>query len=461
VNKYETSAIHKPPNNFNIIDHYNNTITNNNNNQNYTFSNNNINNNNQKLAPPTNSNFASNSTNSIMTNNTTTSSTLAPKPNRPVNFKEMLLENQKTIQDINKEALKDFQSLVSSELKKSLSPNPEFFQNGTNANSNNANYSTNNINNFQNKNYQNEQTRATSYINVKKEDDEENDEDDSSDTMDTDSLLEDDKVETTDSSSPSKVTTANKINGENEEEPIVNSNSNFNLVKRFNFAQKHNDDDTDSNYSNHGNTATTIDPFTFLTNRTNNLSTFFANNKNYLSNGITSTNKTIGATTTTTTATAIGYNMEPHQHKELENANSAKKKQIKSILKRSSSLDHSMNVITTSNTNPVIVNFGIRAAENNRNNQVKDSIELANNRIVNKKDLSDENKKDKKSVRFAAKLSEDDSKINSAAYNVNNTNEASEPMITVNQIYNYQVENQNKENEQQQAPITNSKFLFF
>jgi hypothetical protein len=448
VNKYETSAIHKPPNNFNIIDHYNN-------NQNYTF-----NNSNQKLTPPTNSNFTSNSTNSITTNNTTTSSTLAPKPNRPVNFKEMLLENQKTIQDINKEALKDFQSLVSSELKKSLSPNPEFFQNGTNSNANIANYSNNNINNFQNKNYQNEQTnyKTTSYINVKKEDDEENDEDDSSDTMDTDSLLDDDKVETTDSSSPSKVTTANKINGENEEEPIVNSNSNFNLVKRFNFAQKHNDDDTDSNYSNHGNTATTIDPFTFLTNRTNNLSTFFANNKNYLSNGITSTNKTIGVSTTTT-ATAIGYNMEQQQqHKELENANSMKKKQIKSILKRSSSLDHNINVISMSNTNPVMVNFGIRATENNKNNQVKDSIELANNRIVNKKDLSDENKKDKKSVRFAAKLSEDDSKIN-AVYNVNNTTETSEPMITVNQIYNYQVENQNKENEQQQTPITNSKFF--
>ena len=193
------------------------------------------------------------------------------KPNRPVNFKEMLLENQKTIQDINKEALKDFQSLVSNELKKTLVSNQEYSQMSTSTHSNNINN-----NSYQNTiKYPNDATnnKQNSHISPKKEENEEED-DESSDTMDTDSLLDDDKVETTDTSSLNKLTTANKINGENDEEPMVNSNSNFNLVKRFNFAQKNNDDDNDSNNSNRGNTAAAIDPFTFLTNRTNNLSTF-------------------------------------------------------------------------------------------------------------------------------------------------------------------------------------------
>ena len=142
---------------------------------------------------------------------------------------------------------------------------------------------------------------------------------------------------------------------------------------------------------------------------------------------------------------------------------SSKKKQIKSILKRSSSLDQNLNGIgMSSNINPVIVNFGIRTIENNnRNNQVKDSIELTNNRIVNKKDLSDDNKRDKKSVRFAAKLSEDDSTINSNV-NFNNSNQSAEPVLTVNQLYNYQAlpQAQNKENEQQQSTITNCKLFF-
>ena len=91
------------------------------------------------------------------------------------------------------------------------------------------------------------------------------------------------------------ITTANKINGESEEEGHMSSNSNFNLVKRVNYnVQTRVDEDEESNFSEN---RTPVDPFAFLTNRTNNLTTFLTNNKNYLSNnGVLST----GATTTAT-----------------------------------------------------------------------------------------------------------------------------------------------------------------
>ena len=114
-----------------------------------------------------------------------------------------------------------------------------------------------------------------------------------------------------------------------------------------------------------------------------------------------------------------------------------------------------------------MVNFGIRPAiGNSKNAQVKDSIELANNRIVNRKDFeSDEIKRDKKSVRFAAKLSENRGEGDEEGTIRDSSKQAADQLITVNQIYNYQVLQQNKENEQQQqqqqalASIANCNFL--
>ena len=129
VNKYETPAIHnKTPNNFNIIDHYNNNATNIN-----TI--NTINTilpqkpanaftNTYSPAATTPNSFTShtNSNSNIYAVTPTTNNNANTKSTRnPPNFKDMLIENQKTIQDINKEALKEFQSLVSSELKKTMS----------------------------------------------------------------------------------------------------------------------------------------------------------------------------------------------------------------------------------------------------------------------------------------------------------------------------------------------------
>ena len=266
--------------------------------------------------------------------------------------------------------------------------------------------------------------------------------------MDTDSLL--DEPPGPPEPVPNKPT-ANKINGENDYEHntmLMNSNSNFNLVKRFNYTPKSDYDEENSSssaYANYG-----MDPYTFLANTTNNLTSLLTNHKNYF---------TMSSTTpaNVNTATNTGNQTEQQQQQRQTSATylrNASARQIKSILKRSSSLDNNINMVggqNGGNSNPsnapMSVNFGIRASERN---QVKDSIELANTRIVNKKEVSDENssKRDKKSVRFAAQISEDDSCVKPAV-----------PSLTVNHIFEYQVQPaKQKEAEPPPIPVANGNF---
>lgn len=84
-----SSSSSKSQKNFNMIEHYNKS--------NHYFSSNNNH----------NSNIDESHLNG--TNN---------NPNKASNFKDVLYENQRTIQEINKEALKEFQSLITNEIKK-------------------------------------------------------------------------------------------------------------------------------------------------------------------------------------------------------------------------------------------------------------------------------------------------------------------------------------------------------
>ena len=83
-------------------------------------------------------------------------------------------------------------------------------------------------------------------------------------------------------------------------------------------------------------------------------------------------------------------------------------KEIKSILKRTSSMDNDLSIVGHSNMNQA-VNFGISL--NEKNGGVKDSIQLANNRLGKTAKTEENTDKYKKSVRFASNISEADSDV--------------------------------------------------
>ena len=388
--------------------------------------------------------------------------------NRANNFKEMLNENQKTIQEISKEALKEFQSLVTNELKppaqtQSANPanqrrqfepviiNPQsHFNNHHNfisheQSSNQKQYET--MNTTQNttlhavhKQTAHEQHAENNLDNmgiVESVDDVISSDD--TDSMDTDSLLNA-KI---DSPEPVLKPTANKKNDENDDDNM-NSNSNFNLVKRYNTQNLA--------ISNHPRETSYT---------TNQASTQGLNNANkmqeYLNNFDDEDDFELMK------ENEFNFNSALPLSNDNNNNNNAKgkNKQIKSILKRSASLDNNLTIVGFTNNNNLnhahsqtTVNFGIKTDKHG----VKDSIELANNRIGGaKKDLNDSKKEiQKKSVRFAAQLSESDS--GSASNNVFIQHQVN------NQHQNKPLEHQQTNvNTEQPANATNGsscKFLF-
>ena len=96
-------------------------------------------------------------------------------------------------------------------------------------------------------------------------------------------------------------------------------------------------------------------------------------------------------------------------------------KEIKSILKRTSSMDNDLSIVGHSNMSQA-VNFGISL--NEKNGGVKDSIQLANNRLGKTVKTEENTDKYKKSVRFASNISEANSDVaNQIAANNEKANE--------------------------------------
>ena len=236
---------------------------------------------------------------------------------------------------------------------------------------------------------------------------------------------------------------ANKKNDENDDDNM-NSNSNFNLVKRYNTQNLA--------ISNHPRETS------YTTNQASTQGLNNANKKQeYLNNFDDEDDFELMK------ENEFNFNSALPLSNDNNNNNNAKgkNKQIKSILKRSASLDNNLTIVGFTNNNNLnhahsqtTVNFGIKTDKHG----VKDSIELANNRIGGaKKDLNDSKKEiQKKSVRFAAQLSESDS--GSASNNVFIQHQVN------NQHQNKPLEHQQTNvNTEQPANATNGsscRFLF-
>ena len=243
--------------------------------------------------------------------------------------------------------------------------------------------------------------------------------------------------------------TANKKNDENDDDNI-NSNSNFNLVKRYNTQNLA--------ISNHPKETS------YTTNQANTQTLNNANKKQeYLNNFDDDDDFELMKENEFNFNSALPLSNDNNNN---NNNAKGKNKQIKSILKRSASLDNNLTIVGFTNNNnnnhlnhahsQTTVNFGIKTDKHG----VKDSIELANNRIGGaKKDLNDSKKEiQKKSVRFAAQLSESDS--GSGASN----NVFIQHHQVNNQTQNKPLEHQQTNvNTEQPANATNGsscKFLF-
>jgi hypothetical protein len=299
--------------------------------------------------------------------------------NNKIYFKDLLTENQKTIQEINKEALKEFQSLIKNEI-------------------------VNKKHNQQQQHPQNSELSASAEIadildkkNIdQKEDEQEEEVISEKDSLDTDSLLD----SRTNSPEPIIVkSVANKIDYE-KDGPTINiynkptsSNKISNPVPST-IEQK----DLTNNelfLSKRAEFNTYSDPLAALINNMNNIN--LLKQQQQKQNNSTAI---IDNSTTPVVKNRVAGSSSVHDLHRLtnndQNQDKNLKQVVKSILKRSSSFDNGIN------TTGLIISNDLNIGNNANKFTVKDSIELTNNRINSGSTTNSEARK--KSVRFASNL---------------------------------------------------------
>lgn len=436
----------KYPPAFNIADVYNSNYSNYSNLYNYSSNPNGSGNNGQSYLS------ATNGTSSSALNNNNSSK------QQPI-YREALSENQRTIQEANREALREFQNIVRSELNNSKPP-------GTVQAPQSANPFINKMMTQQNGNHNQLEVNASAEIagimagENKMDDDHISDQD----SLDTDSLLnnsdnDDNGLVDRRSSPPVLVKTlANKIDYHDDGPPDFQKKQQQQAV-RFNQRSESNKVNStpataNTNPYDHLSEATSQKTEHSLSKRAefNNYSdplSLLLNNMQYLNfnsnentqgknqtNGNNPNTKNVRNHFGQADKTISTLDLNKNAVETSNHANSGPK--IRSILKRSSSFDTSMNIVGQQAN---LVNFGLKPQKaGGAGGALKDSIELTNARINSGSRLdSATNDGRKKSVRFATQFitsgvsDQSDAKIGEEALfdnlknNINANNNKTEP----------------------------------
>lgn len=281
--------------------------------------------------------------------------------------------NHQTKNIVYNDQLKDFQNLVANELNnkppKQIKVNP-----------NQSFYDTKNILTIEE--YHNGLYNQNSQL-------------DDDDSMETDSLLNL-KIESPELNNRHHVGTSNKMDSDNDiNDDLLFINNNIKKKESFNKNQ------LNSNYNSHVDAS----------------NLWFNNNKPNVKNQNIKTSQPIQQQQST-------YN--GNRNNSLGNIKENSAKEIKSILKRSSSLENNISV-----TNGV--NFAVKPSSETsiKNTGVKDSIELTNSRKLKKEEQNENGSK--KSVRFAHLNEFNDGTQQNEPANNNNQTEASAKLLVTTQ----------------------------
>lgn len=276
------------------------------------------------------------------------------------NFRQVITDSQKTIQEINKEALKEFQSMIKNEIQQSQYQHQE------------GSY----MQQYEIAGERREFDTCSDFGTIITVDDVISE--DERDSMDTDSLLNA-QIETPDFNFKQ---TENKKDGENDS---------FNLVNRY----------VDFNHFNHAKKAQQkIEPL--QKNYSDPFKNVYKNMNEDTSSNQESSNCNMNKRKNCSTNNFVTIASESTVNDIQQNAAIPTKisnKQVKSILKRSSSLDNGSSALIGAKISNV--NFGLKSDKN----VIKDSIELTNGRLnpnMSKTNILTSDNNRKKSVRFAA-----------------------------------------------------------
>ncbi len=440
-------------------------------------------------------------------NNNFNSRPTTSKTTTTSNYNEMLTENQKTLQEYNKEALKNFQNLIRNELQSQGQQTQQsnifiLHQPPTN-NNNGSNNVINKTNNFNHYGANSDILSLDDNLNNTHLDS------DSSDSLETDSLINNEnnsnkkKIDSQTNIHKKELTVKLQEDDLSDEFKNENSNTYFNLVNR-NIPTNNKDSSIrlggfNSSLNNYADTSAFINNIDNNQSNGNKRNHFFNennNNKKAQDNAIDINSEHSNAILNRLklASTALNNAINTPINNVMSNSNSTlnstitntntheTNRKIKSILKRSSSLDNSFSSIGVLSP---MVNFGIKLNEmnNNNNNQrissagIKDSVELANSRISSAQSnltKTESNSNIKKSVRFASQPAQQqhyhnttpNNHVNSNSINnlvINNSNNSTQNtqlnnIATPAAENNHERDKSNKQNNE--TNMTNRKLFY-